>query len=130
MADWMRSAGMLTSRAFCTASRRRKLPSMSPPPSRAARVISRLARVNAWPRLASTMAFLCLMPAHLECPDTYALHSITNMLSAILPNPDPHDVSRARLEHVRVHEDATEADLLAVDPDSILLHDAAGGAAA
>src|SRR5256714_5966136 len=76
---------MLISRAFWTARRSRKLPVGSPPPSFAAIVISRLARVNAWPRLASTTAFLCLMPAHLECPDIYSLHSITNMLSAILP---------------------------------------------
>jgi hypothetical protein len=26
-------------------------------------------RVNAFPRLASVAAFLCLMVAHLECPD-------------------------------------------------------------
>src|SRR6266849_2691444 len=39
-------------------------------PSLAEIVISRLARVNACPRLASTMAFLCLMPAHFEWPDT------------------------------------------------------------
>src|SRR5438270_11331155 len=69
IAAWILSAGMLTSRAFWTASRSRKLPSASPPPSLAAIVISRLALVKACPRLASTTAFLCLMPAHFEWPD-------------------------------------------------------------
>ena len=32
-------------------------------------MISFIMRVNAFPRLASVAAFLCLMVAHLECPD-------------------------------------------------------------
>ena len=41
----------------------------SPPPMRAAIVISRMTRVNTRPRLASVAAFLCLIVAHFECPD-------------------------------------------------------------
>src|ERR1700693_6612033 len=77
---------MLISRAFCIARRKRKLPSLLPPPSFAAMVISRLARVNACPRLASTMAFLCLMPAHFEWPDTLvgaSEHAFGNSISAV-----------------------------------------------
>src|ERR1700753_4125 len=41
----------------------------SPPPMRAAIVISRITRVNTRPRFASVAAFLCLIVAHFECPD-------------------------------------------------------------
>jgi hypothetical protein len=41
----------------------------SPPPIRAAMVISRMIRVKTRPRFASVAAFLCLMVAHFECPD-------------------------------------------------------------
>src|SRR4029077_8198110 len=91
----MRSVGMLISRAFCIARRSRKLPSGLPPPSLAAIVISRLARVKAWPRFASTMAFLCLMPAHLECPDTYSRPP--NMLSLILLHHKTHPTTLSNL---------------------------------
>ena len=37
--------------------------------ARAAIMISLMMRVNAFPRLASMAAFLCLMVAHFECPD-------------------------------------------------------------
>ncbi len=49
--------------------RRRGFEFGSPPPTRAAIVISRITLVNARPRLASVAAFLCLIVAHLECPD-------------------------------------------------------------
>src|SRR5665647_77113 len=42
----------------------------SVPPSRAATVITRDSLLNSLPRLASSLPFLCLMVAHLECPDT------------------------------------------------------------
>ena len=61
----MFSAGMLTSRAFWMARRSRKLPTGSAPPSRAATESSAATLVKAWPRFASTIAFLCLIPAHL-----------------------------------------------------------------
>ena len=39
------------------------------PPLRAAIMISLMTRVNIFPRLASVAAFLCLIVAHLLCPD-------------------------------------------------------------
>src|SRR5271154_4080398 len=69
MARLMLSAGMLAALASVTALRRRGFMSGSPPPPRAAIIISLIMRVNALPRLASVAAFLCLMVAHLECPD-------------------------------------------------------------
>ena len=41
----------------------------SPPPIFAAMMISLAILLNSFPRLASVAAFLCLMLAHLECPD-------------------------------------------------------------
>src|SRR6185437_688626 len=68
MARLMLSAGMLTAFAATMAVRRRALASGSPP-LRAAIMISLIKRVNALPRLASRAAFLCLIVAHLLCPD-------------------------------------------------------------
>src|ERR1700726_5311755 len=64
----MLSEGMLTALAATMAVRRRGFISGSPP-WRAAIMISLMMRVNAFPRLASRAAFLCLMVAHFECPD-------------------------------------------------------------
>src|SRR3712207_9290726 len=64
----MLSLGIEASLAFCTASARAGLPLTSPPPSFAATVIARASFVQSLPRRASTIAFLCLIPAHLECP--------------------------------------------------------------
>src|SRR3954449_8066065 len=69
MARSMLSLGIEASRAFWTASARAALPSMSPPPSLAATVTARASLVNSLPRRESTIAFLCLIEAHLECPD-------------------------------------------------------------
>src|SRR5687767_15224168 len=69
MARLMLSAGMLTLLALSTAVRRRGLEATSPPPMRAAMLISRMILVKILPRLASRAPFLCLMEAHLECPD-------------------------------------------------------------
>src|SRR5574341_289973 len=60
---------MFTALALSIASRRRGFPAGSPPPALAATVISLITLVNKRPRWASTFAFLCLMPAHFECPD-------------------------------------------------------------
>src|SRR5258708_24553742 len=70
MAFLMLSEGMLTAFAAAMAVRSRGLPSGSPP-VRAAMVISLITRVNVFPRLASRAPFLCLMVAHLECPDIW-----------------------------------------------------------
>src|SRR6201996_7080418 len=69
MAFWILSFGIDASRAFCTAVPRAGLPSMSPPPSRAATVIARASLEKSLPRFASAAPFLCLIDDHLECPD-------------------------------------------------------------
>src|SRR5262249_49946712 len=69
MARWIVSDGILAFLAAVTAVRRRGFASGSPPPIRAAEVSSRMSLVNVLPRRASTTAFLCLIEAHLECPD-------------------------------------------------------------
>src|SRR6266404_4909898 len=65
----MLSLGMLEARAVVTAVRRRGLALMSPPPIRAATVISLIILVKILPRLASFAAFLCLIELHFEWPD-------------------------------------------------------------
>ncbi len=69
MARLMLSAGMFAALALSTTVRRRGLASGSPPPMRAAIVISRMSLVKSLPRLASSAPFLCLIVCHLECPD-------------------------------------------------------------
>ena len=63
-------AGILFIVAFAAAIavRRRGFRSGAPP-DLAAMVISLISRVNILPRLASSAPFLCLIVAHLECPD-------------------------------------------------------------
>src|SRR5947207_14802623 len=63
------SPGMFAALAARIAVRRRGLVFGSPPPMRAAMLISRMIRVNTRPRLASVAPFLCLIVAHFECPD-------------------------------------------------------------
>src|SRR3989442_15552262 len=60
---------MFPALASSIALRSRALPSGSPPPDRAATVISLMNFVNSLPRLASSAPFLCLILCHLECPD-------------------------------------------------------------
>src|SRR5690242_13505160 len=62
---------MLPALASRIALRRRALPSGSPPPLRAATVISLINFVNSLPRLASSAPFLCLILCHFECPDIF-----------------------------------------------------------
>src|SRR5256885_13987562 len=69
MARLMLSAGMFSALAARIAVRRRGLLSGSPPPFLAAMPISLIRRVKVLPRLASRAAFLCLIVAHLLCPD-------------------------------------------------------------
>src|SRR5206468_5669997 len=69
MARSMLSAGMLFWRAVVTAVRSRGFALRSPPPRRAATVISLMNLVNCLPRRASLSAFLCLIELHLEWPD-------------------------------------------------------------
>src|SRR5512137_1547889 len=69
MARLTLSAGMFAALASFMALRRLAFLSGSPPPARAAMLISRMSRVKILPRLESVAAFLCLIDAHLECPD-------------------------------------------------------------
>src|SRR4051812_19938861 len=64
----MFSPGMLTALAASMAVLRRGLPPGSPPPLRAATVISRITLVQEEARLASVIAFLRLICFHLLCP--------------------------------------------------------------
>src|SRR5260370_34095023 len=63
------SLGMFAAFAARIAVRRRGLEFGSPPPMRAAMLISRMIRVKTRPRFASVAPFLCLIVAHFECPD-------------------------------------------------------------
>src|SRR5437016_13062976 len=69
----MLSLGMLAAFAVVTAVRRRGLALTSPPPIRAATVISLIILVKILPRLASLAAFLCLIELHFEWPDMSSL---------------------------------------------------------
>src|SRR5882672_10616470 len=60
---------MLASVALSIARRRRGFMPTSGPARREATVTSLISRVKILPFLASDAAFLCLMLAHLECPD-------------------------------------------------------------
>src|SRR5262245_15568738 len=63
-----RSAGMLAALALSMARRRRGLALGSPPPERAATVISRMMRVQILPRFSSWRPLRCWILAHLLCP--------------------------------------------------------------
>jgi hypothetical protein len=63
---------MLSALAEAMADRSRGLPSGSPPPMRAATVISLISLVNILPRLASAAPFFLLIVLHFECPDTFS----------------------------------------------------------
>src|SRR5260370_3460775 len=69
------SLGMFAAFAARIAVRRRGLEFGSPPPMRAAILISRMIRVKTRPRFASVAPFLCLIVAHFECPDITHPHS-------------------------------------------------------
>ena len=66
IAFWILSFGIEASCAFWTAVASVGLPSVSPPPSRAATVIARASLLKSLPRLASAAPFLCLIEDHLE----------------------------------------------------------------
>ncbi len=74
MAFSILSFGMLAAFAARTTVRSRGFPSGSPPPTRAATVISLISFVKTRPRLASAAPFLCLMVCHFECPDMKDLY--------------------------------------------------------
>ena len=76
MARVILSAGMFAAFAFRSTVRRRALLAGSPPPERAATLISRMILVKILPRLESLAAFLCLVVAHLEWPDMEYLRRV------------------------------------------------------
>src|SRR5690348_16884026 len=98
MAFLMLSAGIETAFAATIAVRRRGLPSGSPP-LRAAIVISLIRRVNSFPRLASRAAFLCLMVAHLECPDMTKLRSVDGRTTSVLVLISQDNREQGRYRH-------------------------------
>src|SRR6478752_3765428 len=86
--------------AFCTASTSVGLPDMSAPPIFAATSMFLISLANDLARRWSMTAFLCLVVAHLECPDTGA-PSVTSKdpdhcrtRRASLPRTTPVDARR------------------------------------
>src|SRR5205085_2712301 len=81
--------GIEASLALRTAFSSAALAAGSPPPSRAATMIARVSLENCAPRRESTTAFLCLMLAHLECPDIAASLRIVGigLISRAPPGP-------------------------------------------
>src|SRR6188472_3271660 len=69
MARSMVSMGTEASRAFVNIVRSVALELTSPPPSRAATSTWRISLAKSLPRALSWAPFLCLIVAHLECPD-------------------------------------------------------------
>src|SRR4030095_977504 len=78
---------MFWSIALSTARRNRGFIDASPPPMRAATVVSRMRRVKILPRFASVAAFLCLMFAHLLWPA---------MVAPVVPKKRTDDYNCAR----------------------------------
>src|SRR5204863_4711835 len=94
MARSMLSFGMLFAFASAMAARRRGLPLGSPPPMRAATVISLRIRVKILPRFASAAPFLCLMVLHLLWPDIGGCSSYILEGRARRPRPRGGNYSR------------------------------------
>src|SRR5689334_8914255 len=78
----MLAAGMLTLFAAAIAVRRRGFDSRSPPPWRAAIVISLMNFENSLPRAWSVAAFLRLIVAHFEWPDMVSERRDAHALAA------------------------------------------------
>ena len=83
---------MFWSIALSIARRSRGFIDASPPPMRAATVISRMRRVKILPRFASVAAFLCLMFAHLLWPA---------MVAPVVPKERADDYNCARSRAIR-----------------------------
>src|SRR5690554_6996904 len=88
MALSMLSLGILNERASSMAKRRRTLEVGSGPPSLAATVIFLPNLVKICPRLASSLAFLCLMLAHLEWPAIVSLPFLPYCSTATHPRQE------------------------------------------
>src|SRR6476620_405876 len=98
----MLSLSIEASRAFCTARASAAFPSMSPPPSLAATTIARASLVKSLPLRESTIAFLCLIDAHFECPDmTLILRPPPSHAPRIVPGRMPIDPSIFKAYDIR-----------------------------
>src|SRR2546426_770980 len=95
IARWMFSRGMFTPRARSMASRSRKFPSGSPPPSFAASMISLVIFVKTTPRFASAAPFWRLIWLHFECPDM--ARNTINALGGLRP-PYPREGAANRTD--------------------------------
>src|SRR5262245_17259866 len=84
----MLSAGMLAARAASVAAFRRTLPLGSPPPFRAATVISRRILENSFPRWTSVFPFFRLICDHRECPDMVPSPSFVDRCFERLDSPE------------------------------------------
>src|SRR5215212_6562688 len=82
--------------AFWIASYSVGLPAGSPPPTRAATSMFLISLANSLPRRASITAFLCLVVAHLECPDMAEEFNSARSLSGAACHPQPEQRSAPR----------------------------------
>src|SRR5689334_3299345 len=82
MACLMVSSGTDASRAFWNMVRSDGFMSGSGPPSRAATSTWRISLAKTFARLASVAPFLCLIVAHLECPDMRSPRSASFRVAA------------------------------------------------
>src|SRR5262245_828291 len=115
MARLMLSWGMLASRAASTADFSRMLTLGSPPPLRAATVISRRIFEKSLPRSTSALPFFRLICDHRECPDI-ALSPLSGWGARARPPMPPALVAS------RLRPDASRSLYIAVDGGSELLH--------
>src|SRR2546427_525770 len=106
----MLSVGMLFCRAVSTAVRRRGLAFTSPPPRRAATVISLMNFVNSFPRRASFRAFLCLIELHARYELT-AAHPSLPLGTRVMVT----DLANGRSVEVRINDRGPFVDGRAID---------------
>src|SRR5262245_46845737 len=88
---------MLAARAASVAAFRRRLPLGSPPPFRAATVISRRILEKSFPRCTSVLPFFRLICDHRECPDMAPSPSFVDRSFELL---DALQAPRAALQRV------------------------------
>src|SRR6202046_5387414 len=116
------SLGMFSPLAARIAVRRRGFVTGSAPPVRAAIVNSRMSLVKILPRRASVAAFLCLIVAHLECPDMEDLwhsgirqeqqpHSCRDSVAV-----EPNAGKKCRQDGRALHEHRTRCQVLDSSP--------------
>src|SRR5256885_16658763 len=100
MARLMFSCGMLASLADSIAALRRMLILGSPPPLRAATVISRRIFEKSFPLCTSVLPFFRLICDHRECPDMAISPSLVDRWLAPLESLHPLQAPRAPLQRL------------------------------